>query len=72
MLLSRFSYVRLCETPQTAAHQAPPPLGFSRQEHWSGVPLPSPKYIYIHIYIYIFDMVHPVTPELEGEVFYIK
>ena len=36
LLLSRFSHVRLCATPQTAAHQAPPSLGFSRQEHWSG------------------------------------
>ena len=35
-LLSRFRGVRLCATPQTAAHQAPPSLGFSRQEHWSG------------------------------------
>ena len=42
LLLSRFSRVRLCVTPQTAAHQAPPPLGFSRQEHWSGLPFPSP------------------------------
>ena len=33
LLLCRFSRVRLCATPQTAAHQAPPPLGFSRQEH---------------------------------------
>ena len=41
-LLSRFSLVRLCATPQTAAHQAPPSLGFSRQEHWSGVPSPFP------------------------------
>ena len=32
-------------TPWTAAYQAPPSLGFSRQEYWSGVPLPSP-YIY--------------------------
>ena len=39
--LSHFSCVRLCVTPQTAAHQAPPSLGFSRQEQWSGVPLPS-------------------------------
>ena len=31
-----------CATPQTAAHQAPPSLGFSRQEHWSGLPFPSP------------------------------
>ena len=42
LLLSRFSRVRLCVTPETAAHQAPPPLGFSRQEHWSGLPFPSP------------------------------
>ena len=41
LLLSRFSYVRLCATPQTAAHQAPPSLGFSRQEHRSGLPFPS-------------------------------
>ena len=44
LLLSRFSRVRLCATPQTAAHQAPPSLGFSRQECWSGVPLPSPMH----------------------------
>ena len=42
LLLSHFSRVRLCATPQTTAHQAPPSLGFSRQEHWSGLPLPSP------------------------------
>ena len=30
-------------TPQTAAHQAPRSMGFSRQEHWSGLPFPSPK-----------------------------
>ena len=35
LLLSCFSRVRLCATPQTAAHQAPPSLGFSRQEHWN-------------------------------------
>ena len=43
LLLSRFTCVRLCATLQTAAHQAPPSLGFSRQEYWSGVPLPSPN-----------------------------
>ena len=42
LLLSRFSHVRLCATPETAAHQALPSLGFSRQEHWSGLPFPSP------------------------------
>ena len=36
------SHVRLLATPWTAAHQALPSMGFSRQEYWSGVPLPSP------------------------------
>ena len=44
LLLSRLSHVRLCATPQMAAHQAPPSLGFSRQEHWSGLPFPSPMH----------------------------
>ena len=43
LLLSHFSRVRLCAIPQMAAHQAPPSLGFSRQEHWSGLPFPSPS-----------------------------
>ena len=37
------SCVRLLATPWTAAHQAPPSMGFSRQEYWSGVPLPPPE-----------------------------
>ena len=37
------SRVRPSATPWTAAHQAPPSMGFSRQEYWSGVPLPSPN-----------------------------
>ena len=44
LLLSRFSRVRLCATPLTAAHQAPPSLGFSRQENWSALPFPSPMH----------------------------
>ena len=44
LLLSHFSRVRLCATPETAAHQAPLSLGFSRQEHWSGLPFPSPMH----------------------------
>ena len=44
LLLSRFSRVQFCATPQMAAHQAPPSLGFSRQEHWSGLPFPSPMH----------------------------
>ena len=39
------SRVRLLGTPWTAAYQAPPSMGFSRQEYWSGVPLPSPIYV---------------------------
>ena len=35
------SHLQLFMTPWTAAHQGPPPMGFSRQEYWSGVPLPS-------------------------------
>ena len=37
------SHVRPSATPWTAAYQAPPSMGFSRQEYWSGVPLPSPS-----------------------------
>ena len=44
LLLSRFSRVRPCVTPETAAYQAPPSLGFCRQEHWSGLPFPSPRH----------------------------
>ena len=49
--LSHFSRVRLCAAPQTAAHQAPLSLGFSRQEHWSGLPFPSPMHesVYLHL-----------------------
>ena len=44
LLLNHFSCVQLCATPETAAHQAPPSLGFSRQEQWSGFPFPSPMH----------------------------
>ena len=44
LLLSHFSRVRLCVTPWTAAQQAPSSLGYSRQEHWSGLPFPSPMH----------------------------
>ena len=42
LLLSHFSRVQLRVTPEMAAHQASPSLGFSRQEYWSGLPFPSP------------------------------
>ena len=41
------SRVWLLATPWTAAYQAPPSMGFSRQEYWSGVPLPSPNSLYM-------------------------
>ena len=44
VMLSCFSHVRLCATPEMAAHQAPLSLGFSRKEHWSGLPFPSPMH----------------------------
>ena len=47
LLLSPFSRVRLCAIPKTAAYQAPPSLGFSKQEHWSGLPFPSPHVIWL-------------------------
>ena len=40
--MKSLSHVRLLATPWTAAHQAPPSMGFSRQVYWSGLPLPSP------------------------------
>ena len=42
LLLSRFSRVQLLATPWTAAHQAPPSMGFSRQEYLSELPCPPP------------------------------
>ena len=44
LLLSCLSCVRLCVTPEMASHQAPPSLGFSRQEHLSALPFPSPMH----------------------------
>ena len=41
--MKSLSHVRLFATPWTTAYQAPPSMGFSRQEYWSGVPLPSPR-----------------------------
>ena len=41
MKVKSFSHVQLFVAPWTAAYQAPPSLGFSRQEYWNGVPLPS-------------------------------
>ena len=54
------SRVQLFVTPWTVAHQAPPSMGFSRQEYWSGVPFPSPE-----------DLpnpgIEPRSPELQAD-----
>ena len=42
MYVSEVSRVRFFATPWTVVHQAPPSMGFSRQEYWSGVSFPSP------------------------------
>ena len=50
---SESEVAQLCflATLWTAAYQAPPSMGFSRQEYWSGVPLPSPTYMYIWMHL---------------------
>ena len=48
------SRVRLFMTPWSAAYQAPPSMGFSRQEYWSGVPLPSPWRSISRYFFYLF------------------
>ena len=50
MKVKSLSHVRPFATPWTAAYQAPPSMGFSRQEYWSGVPLPSPKTLLVDRY----------------------
>ena len=52
MKVKSLSCVWLFMTPWTAAYQAPPSIGFSRQEYWSGVPLPSQT---LHVLIYSFS-----------------
>ena len=58
MKVKSLSRVRLLATPWTAAYQAPLSMGFSRQEYWSGVPLPSPiesEYIESHNYRWLLN-----------------
>ena len=55
------SLVRLSATPWSAAYQAPPSMGFSRQEYWSGVPLPSP-WTCTHMFISISDLCKLAIP----------
>ena len=54
--------VRPLATPWTAAYQAPLSMGFSRQEYWSGVPLPSPLSFLVCVYYFTdFDIVHFIS-----------
>ena len=68
------SRVQLLATPWTAAHQAPPSMGFSRQEYWGGVPLPSPNLGYNLILLEERDemilMKTPVSVRKERNVWY--
>ena len=50
--MKSFSCVRLVATPWTEAYQAPPSMGFSRQEYWSGLPLPSPQDAWVPANLY--------------------
>ena len=52
------SRVQLLATPWTATYQAPPSMGFSRQEYWSGVPLPSPINMINMVHIYILKHIY--------------
>ena len=64
MKVKSHSCARLLATPWTAAYQAPPSMGFSRQEYWSGVPLPSPKLRWSKNYsVFIYKM---------GKIFFKK
>ena len=68
------SRVRLLETPWTAANQAPQSMGFSRQEYWGGLPLPSPittSYISLKYFLVAFHMSFPesVSPFLPSFLF---
>ena len=65
------SRVRLVAIPWTAAHQAPPSMGFSRQEYWSGVPLPSPllviclfNFLFIHNSVLVGNMFPIMNPKV--------
>ena len=64
--MKSLSRVRLLATPWTAAHQAPPSMGFSRQVYWSGVPLPSLVQSLSHVQL----LVTPWTAAYEASLFF--
>ena len=61
LLLFIRSVVSDSATPWTAAYQAPPSMGFSRREYWSGVPLPSPTCTQTHVH-QVSDAIQPSHP----------
>ena len=58
MKVKSLSCVRLLATPRAVAYQAPPSMGFSRQEYWSGVPLPSPE-AHVHLSLTKYSSASP-------------
>ena len=66
MKVKLLSRVRLLAIPWTAAHQAPPSMGFSRQEYWSGVPLPSLLSLFTFgqlpcVFLFIFKLLYNIA-----------
>ena len=60
------SRVWLFAIPWTEAHQAPPSMGFSRQEYWSGVPSPSPLYLGVHFKNYYYSIIWKKERSVKG------
>ena len=60
--MKSLSRVRLFVTPWTVAYQAPPSMGFSRQEYWSGLPFPSPGHL-------PDPGIEPMSPALQADAF---
>ena len=63
--MNSLSRVRLFVTPRTVDYQAPASMGFSRQEYWSGLPLPSPE----DLPDPGIEAVAPVSPAMEADSF---
>ena len=73
--IKSLSRVRLLATPRTVAYQAPPSMGFSRQEYWSGLTLPSPIPALVNsiktseitfLQLWYYQVIHFITPPENG------